>query len=396
VLTPAHTLGDFLPPQSAVSPRAPADGLAWLPRDPVWRERSTGAPLAVMGDAPLLCHASVARPEALDLMAKAGLALPTRLFTYAGEEQFVEQLHALAGEGSRISVSHPEPHPALADEHYVCPMPLLRRLQDKGNLAELVPAAALPERRVVSPAELAGLLAAGAIETPIVLKAADPLGSGGGLDVRVCLAPGELEAAVRELCAAGRVVLERFYGFRRTFCLNYGIGEGGITYLGAAEQICDARGKYAGSWLDAEAGPGADLVEPGLETARAGRALGYRGILGVDAGRAESGRPVLFDPNFRLNACTGQVLLARSIASDWGRACTRLRSGVVFRGGFGEMVAALHRQVAARSLVPLVVFDGSAMLRPPPHPSCSLLLTGDDRADVERRLAALRREGFSA
>jgi hypothetical protein len=116
----------------------------------------------------------------------------------------------------------------------------------------------------------------------------------------------------------------------------------------------------------------------------------------VDAGRAESGRPVLFDPNFRLNACTAQVLLARSVAADWGRACTRLRSGLVFRGGFSEMVAALQRQVAARSLVPLVVFDGNALRHPPPHPSCSLLLTGDDRADVERRLAALRREGFSA
>jgi hypothetical protein len=396
VLTPAHTLGDFLPPKSAVSPRAPADGLAWLPRDPVWRERATGAPLAVTGDAPLLCHEGVARPAALDLMAKAGLALPARLLTYAREEEFAEQLHGLAAEGRRVYVSHPEPRPALAGEHYVCPMPLLGRLQDKGNLAELVPAAGLPERRVVAPAELRGLLAAGAIETPIVLKAAAPLGSGGGLDVRVCLAPGELEVAVGELCAAERVVLERFYRFGRSFCLNYGIGGAGITYLGAAEQICDARGAYAGNWLDAQVGPGADLVELGLETARAGRALGYRGILGVDAGRAESGRPVLFDPNFRLNACTAQVLLARSVAADWGRACTRLRSGLVFRGGFSEMVAALQRQVAARSLVPLVVFDGNALRHPPPHPSCSLLLTGDDRADVERRLAALRREGFSA
>lgn len=396
MLTPEYTLGDFLPAATAFSPRAPADGLDWLPRDPAWRERATGSQLAVAGDTPLVCHEGVARPEALDLMAKAGLVLPTRLQTYASDAEFVEQLHGLAAEGLRLAVCYPEPRPVLAGERYLCPMPLLRRLQDKGNLADFLPAEALPDRRVVAVAEFRRLLEDGRLRTPLVIKAAAPLGSGGGLDVRVCLVQRDLVAARRELGAAEYLVLERFYRFRRTFCFNYGIGSEGVSYLGAAEQICDARGTYGGNWLDAESRPDAGLVELGRQAARAGQALGYRGIFGVDAGLDESGRPILFDPNFRVNGCTAQVLLAQSVAASWGRLCTRLRNGLVFRGPFPGMLEALHRGVASRAVVPLTMFDASGVLEPPAHPSCSLLLAGDDRDEVERHAAALRLEGFAA
>jgi len=393
MLAPAHTLRDFLPPKSAISIRAPVDGLDWLPRDAVWLERYTGVPLPVAGDIPVVCHEAVVRPEALDLMAKAGLALPDRLVTYASQSDFEERLRELAAEDHRVYLSHPEPNPILAPDRYVVPMPVMRRLHDKAHLADIVPAEALPDRRILSADEFGRLVEDGGLRTPIVVKASAPLGSGAGIDVRICETPEELAPARQELAAAERLVVERRYHFRRTVCLNYGIGSDGVSYLGAAEQICDSRGAYSGNWLGVADRPEAELVESGRQVADAGRALGYRGILGVDAGLNEEGRPVLFDANFRINGCTTQVLLSESIATTWSRPCSR-NLNALFRGDFADMIEALHRGVASRSLVPLMVFDASALPDSPPHPRCMLLIAGDSREDVGRRLEELRGEGF--
>lgn len=394
MLTPSHTLAEFLPPDGALSLRAPLDGLDWLPDDPVWVERVTGGPLAVAGDAPVLCHEGVARPEALELLAKMGLPVPGRLVTYADEASYRTGLRELAAEGRRLTISHPEPHPILPPDRYVVPMPVLRRLHDKGRLAEVVPREALPERRTVSSAEFARRVEAGSLDTPIVVKVASSLGSGAGIDVRICRAPRDLRRAQRELGGAERLVLERLYRFRRTFCLNYGIGPESVAYLGAGEQVCDASGGYGGNWLESDVQPEAELVEHGRGVAEAGRVAGYRGILGVDGGICETGRAILFDANFRMNGCTSQVLLATSIAAAWSRPCTRIRPGVTFAGDFAGMIEVLHRRVEARSVVPLILLDGSALAIPAPHPTCNLLIAGDSREDVERRIGELRGDGF--
>jgi hypothetical protein len=66
----------------------------------------------------------------------------------------------------------------------------------------------------------------------------------------------------------------------------------------------------------------------------------------------------------------------------------------LFRGDFAGMIEALHRGVASRSLVPLMVFDASALPDSPPHPRCMLLIAGDSREDVGRRLEELQGEGL--
>jgi hypothetical protein len=60
-----------------------------------------------------------------------------------------------------------------------------------------------------------------------------------------------------------------------------------------------------------------------VRAGEAARRMGYRGIAGLDIGLRNDGRLVVFDPNFRANSSTAQLLFHDSAVARTGHSVTR-------------------------------------------------------------------------
>jgi hypothetical protein len=392
MLTQAMTLAELWPEGSVIVQRAADDSLDWLPQGPAWRERSSAVPLLLGGNLPIICHEAGATPAGLALLRDCGFRLPSEIITYRSFEHMRELVVEQIDHGRRIGITYSSREPLAPAEAHVNDPETIAYLNDKANLAELLPPDSFPERCVVSASEVP--VAVRAFDAwPLVLKVASRLGTGAGADVVICRAPEDVEPARRALAAAERLVVEAFVEFARTWCLCFGIGAESISYHGAAEQICDQRGAYLGNWCRGD-DPGPDAIAWAWHAARAGQDRGYRGFFGVDAGLSEGGRTYLFDLNYRNNGSTPQVLLRDSIARAWGAAVTRSCFGVVFNGTYNELIDQLASFFSRREVVPLLTFDASQLEIEDSRPVCNLLVAGRDPAAVDANTAALREAGF--
>lgn len=388
------TLGELWPAKAMLAARADDDSLGWLPQAPGWSDRSSAGPVCYAGSAAIVCHEGGVTPAALQLLASVGFRLPDEIIPY---HDFAQMRRLVADQvrcGRRIAISYPGRALLAPAEAYVTHPDTIADLNDKASLATLLPAGGAPERRIVATAELPRALRSHRRGLPVVLKASTPLGNGGGVDVAICRTEEELKAGCERMATAERVVIERFYEFDRTWCLHFAASERGVAYCGAARQICDDAGTYHGNWCERDGGPGEEAIALGRHAALAGRALGYRGFLGVDVGRTADGRWLAFDLNFRNNGSTLQVLLRDTIADAWGAVTTRVCHGVTFDGTFDEMVEQLWTFNRRRKLVPSLAFDSVRLGHADARPVCNVLLTGVSAEAVGGVVEELEEAGF--
>lgn len=398
MFTPPVTLADLWPPDAAVAIRPDDDAVDWLSPSLAWRERITAIPVPLAGGLPVVCHEAASTPAALQLLRHCGLPADAPVLRYATAEERRAHLARLAAGGRKIGAIYGARRAELPAEAHVNHPDTVAALNDKANLAELLPPDCLPTRAVVPGAGLAAALEARGGALPLVLKAASPLGSAGGLDVAICRTPDDLAPACGKLARAERVVIEEYCSFEATWCLHYAASDAGVSFVGATEQVCDAAGAYLGNWREEGSGPGGEAVELGWAAALAGWVRGYRGFVGIDAGRTPDGRWVAFDPNFRLNGSTLQALVGPTLAGAWGRPCSRMVNGVAFPGGFDRMLERLAAFHQRRELLPTLLFDGPrlGLANGDGSPACNLLVAGADRTAVGEVFRRLRDEGFRA
>jgi L-aspartate-L-methionine ligase len=387
-------MSDIWPQDAVIVVRPSDDSLDWLPQDPAWGDRASVTSLSFAGALPIVCHEAGVRPEALQLLQDCGLRLPTEVIPYRDPAHMACIVAGQIRAGRRIGVSYSSRRLLAPVEAYVNDPETVADLNDKANLADFLPAEAVPQRQVLAGDELPRVLHESNGHLPLVLKASSRLGSGGGYDVAICRSPGDLESARHKLAGAERVVVEAFYEFATTWCLHFAIRDSGVAYCGAAEQICDEGGIYHGNWCERTVAPAPAAIDFGRHAAKAGWSRGYRGFMGVDAGRTEEGPWLAFDLNFRNNGSTGQVLLSDSVAKEWGAACTRLCRGVRFNGTFAGMLDQLWCFHMRRRLIPLLTYDTEQLDTAESRPVCGVLLTGKDRAAVGRVVVELRGAGF--
>jgi hypothetical protein len=379
--------------EGAVYVRRPAPSAArWLPKEPGVLDFLSGGQTAIAGPMPVVAAAATATPEVLRLLASTGLPLSPDVRTYRTVPEYLALLRALGARGLRLALQTQHAASEVDPAHCVVDPEVARDLNDKGRLAELVPAALVPPRRVLPPALVprgADLVSGG---RPVVLKAANRQASGAGVSVRVCRTAAEADAARAEMAEEPGVVVEEWLDLERSACVHAVVRrDGTVEPLGVAEQVCDDRGGYHGNRLDAEADA---LVPPGLLEAvlgvvARGAAHGYRGFAGVDVAFPRGGPPVVLDLNFRMNGSTPAALLRASLEADGPRA-VRSRT-LVGDGGFPDLLATVRAGTERGTLVPLALYDP----RESPEggrPRAAVLLVGRSRAEVEdeeRRLASL-------
>jgi len=389
-LQPTLTFADIFGTELLYSPRASPNACTWLPRDAAVLDMLTGNQLTILGTMPVLCAAGVSSPEALGLLHDAGFQVPAAPYRYRDGTDYLGLVSDLSESGRRIVVQHVHPITELAPDACWVPPAILSFLNNKGSLAELVDAPYRPARVIVATDRLMAALSPA--DFPVVVKAVTDESTGGGIDVLICGTADELDRAAVYFGACANVVVEDFIKIRRNLCLNYGVTVAGrITYLGCAEQVSDAQGRYHGNWIDAESEAPAVAVEAGVRVVRAGLDRGYWGCVGVDMAVKEDGRVVVFDMNFRLNGSTAALLLAESVRSSLGQPVIRLRSWRG-KGTYREMLRAAYIAMGKGLLLPLNSYDPVAGRQPHAPPRMAGLIVGGSRAEVKERegeLAAL-------
>jgi hypothetical protein len=390
-LAPAITLEKvFGPGVVYVSRRSPSLP-GWGNAAPGYSDFLTGNQLAAAGRMRYVVSAGVVTAPALALLEDAGLPVGADLHVYRSSADYVDLLRRLAARGLRLATQRPHTAQEVPPAASLVPSDLLRDLNDKGRMSELVPEAWLPRRRIVPVSGLPparDLLSSG---RPVVLKAATPLPSGGGFGVWVCRTPADFEAARSALSRERLVVIEEFLRIRRSVCVHAVVLPDGRALLaGAAEEVCGPGGRWLGNWLDPEADElPARVPVVVLQIAQAAAVRGYRGIAGVDVALLEEGPPRILDLNFRANGSTVAAWLRAALAKERGSGSLRLRGWACERG-FEEMLGIARRAVERGSLVPLCLYDPSAGGEGG-LPRLHGILAGPSRDAVreeERRLAA--------
>jgi len=392
-LVPSPTLAEVFGPGVAYVPRRSPNLVGWSPTGVGQIDFLTGLQVSLAGGMPYVACAATVTAQALELCAEAGLPLDAELHTYRAVGEYLPLLSELMRGGYRLATQrvHPESevHPESA-----CPHPaLLRHLNDKGTMTDLVSGDWLPVRRVLPVAELPEASALLANDRPVVLKASTGSPSGGGNGVWICRTASEVKAARAALSSGERVVIEEHLDIAASICIHGVVyPDGSTALLGAAEEIT-ANGRWLGNWHDA---PGDDIPETVVAVVRdivaeASR-RGYRGITGIDVARLTDGTWRVLDLNFRVNGSTAGAWLRDAIERTRGRRVLRGRTWTC-AAGFEALIRVARGAVQRGTLIPNGFYDPAA---------CEMgglarvggLLIGDSRAEIEEEIRRLQREGL--
>jgi hypothetical protein len=395
MLMPVLTLEDFAalhPPDTAFVPCSSLKE-AGLVVEEEWRMESiTGTMLTCLGRMPALLHRNAATDAALDFFRLAGIEPPSRLETYASDEEATKLASRLAARGLRFATIYPQIESIRALGACLITPELYGWLNDKTNLEFLCPAPYLPKREIHSRAAATRLTASG-LDFPFYVKGAVAGANGSGNDVRLCTGEGEFRAALawfRDATGYQALIIEQAIPFTATWCLNFAILDGSIRWIGGAEQLFDSPGKQSGNCIDPQTPPPARAIDMGLEICEAAQAKGYRGIAGFDMCVDAEGGIYFFDLNFRQAACTCLILLHRALEDPTRVSMT---CNITVPGHLPDALARLEDLARAQSFIPVRLYDGSACTLGEAPSVVTGFVRGHDRdaaqalvKDVESRL----------
>jgi hypothetical protein len=388
-LRPALDPGGVFPPDAALMPRTDLAGTRLLDFEPVHLDSVTSHWTGLLGERPAVRHRAGAGPEARSLYRRAGMQVREETWLYETQEEAEAIADRLIARGARLFWPYPTRAGRFPDAAQLVPPPLWRRLNAKERLGELAPAESLPRRRVLSHEELAGLVP----EEPLFLKAAGDTPTGMGYAVRYCPDPAAFDAA-RAWFAARRadvpaVIAEEVVPVEACWCAGIAVFETETRCFGGAEQLFSAPGVQSGSLVDPERA----FPEAGRALAReigeAARRLGFRGIGGLDIGRTRDGRLLVFDPNFRFNSSSAQLLFHDSAAARAGLA-TSLSFDATLRGPFAALAARLEAPIGEAWFVPLRLWNGEEHPLAEGQHQVTGMILGRDRSEAEAASRALR------
>jgi len=388
-LAPAIDPAWAYPPDAALMPRTDLASVRLLDFEPVHLDTVSSNFAGLVGELPAVRHRAGAGPEVFAVYERAGIRIREETWIYRTQDEAEAIAERLVARGARLFWPYPLRAGRFPDSAQLVPPALWRRLNAKERLAELAPAESLPRRRVLSHEELARLEPDG----PLYLKAAGDCPTGMGYAVRHCPDRAAFDAArawfgERRADVPG-VIVEESVDVECCWCAGIAVGETETRCFGGAEQVFSAPGVQEGSAIDPERA----FPEQGRALARAigeaARRLGFRGIAGLDIGRARDGRVLVFDPNFRFNSSSAQLLFHPAAAARAGLG-TSLSFDEKLGGSFAELAARLEAPIGEAWFVPLRLWNGAEHPLSEGRHRVSGMVLGRDRADAAGACARLR------
>jgi hypothetical protein len=356
-------------------PRAHDATSEWLPGDACALDGLTGGQLVIAGDMPVVCSNGFNTRAAVDLLALAGLKpARTRVHFRSGGAVAALDDATAADPTSKLVFQHAFPPEAAHSTRAWIDPSLLRYLNNKASLGDLIQPEHLPERRVV---DRAHFFESEPEALPLVLKAVSDHSSAGGSGIMICRGEADLRSARHVFARCERIVAEALLDIIRNPCLHFAVmPQGDVRYLGFADQDISSAGKYVGNSVEVDSTLPQSVVDAAGEAVRRAATIGYYGFAGVDVALTRDERTYVLDLNFRLNASTASVLLASSISKQWGAAMMRLRK-FGGQGSAEEMARRLAPFVTSGRLVPLSLFDAAEAGYAGKPPFVHALVIGD-------------------
>ena len=361
-LAPCIPLSDLFPARTALCLKADTHTMRWVHYDDLRIDAASGSFLSIRGAAPVVCHENTATPSILKLQRRAGLQPTGELLIYRNMEEAAMRAAKLGASGYRFAYTYPPSHVLLERCEPLMPVSLFDWLNDKSNIDRLCDPDWLPPHVLLAPEcldELTTLFPG----QGIFVKLCHPGVNGGGMDVLYC-ADERARSEVRQWVdsrPAGwtGVRVEQELDLRASWCCNVAVTSSGERYLGAATQLFSAPGKQSGSLIDPSSQPGSETCEVALRIARIARGMGFVGMCGLDIGETPDGRPCVFDLNFRLAACSEQVLLHDSATSRVG-ARVSLSWRTAIPAPLDRVMEHLEPLVAVGRFIPFRMYERTA------------------------------------
>jgi hypothetical protein len=386
-LEPAIDPHRVYPPGTALMPRTDLAAVRLLDFQPIQLDTVTSHWAGLLGERPAVRHRAGAGSEVFAVYRRAGIGISEETRTYRTAEEAEAIADGLVVEGARLFWPYPPRAGRFPDAAHLVPPALWRRINAKENLAELAPAGSLPRRSVLSHEALARLDPEG----PIFLKAGGDQPTGMGYAVRYCADRAAFDAArswfAEQRADVPAVIVEEALDVEVCWCAGIAVLEAETLCFGGAEQVFSAPGVQSGSVIDPEcAFPDAGRA---LATAvgDAARRLGFRGIAGLDIGRARDGRLLVFDPNFRFNSSSAQLLFHPRAAARAGLPVS-LSFDLMLAGPFAELASRLAAPIDEAWFVPLRLWNGEEHPLAEGRHQVTGMVLGRDRREAE---AASRR-----
>jgi hypothetical protein len=313
--------------------------------------------MGLFGSRSAIRHEAGTGPEVLEIYRRAGMRVTEHMLPYRARHQAEALADELIAAGKRIVWPYPPPAGRFPEGSHLVSPATYRYLNAKENMSAIVPAEHLPERQILSHHQLAKFEPTG----PVFLKASGDAATGWGFAVHLCQDQVSFEAARRWFNtyrdSVPAVIVEQYIDVSHCWCAGIAVGRAGTVCFGGAEQLFEAPGKQSGTLID----PDAAFPPAGMALAEAigeaARQRGFQGIAGLDIGLAADGNLVVFDPNFRINSSTSQLLFHQGAATRVGLPVSR--SFQVFVGGpFKEVSARLEAPIEEGWFVPTRIFNG--------------------------------------
>lgn len=349
----------------------------------------TNVLLGLLNGMPTVRHICGVTDEGLGVLERAGLHVDEDMRTFETATQAKCRTKELIEEGYKLAWPYPLPVATYPAKAQLVSRDLWRRLNNKKNLADIVAAKHLPDRRIV----LLDDPAAFRFDGPVFLKSGTAEATGIGYAVRYCTNEAEFLAAVDSLKALGDasdVIVENDMDVVSCWCVSLVLSDTSVRYAGAAEQLFDRPGHQSGSIINpANPFPKA-AIALAKDVGEAARALGFRGVAGLDIGLTTQGRLIVFDPNFRIQGSTAQVMLHGPATRRSGLAVSQAAS---FNSSLNirQLARALSGPIDDGWYVPIRLIDGARHPEPPSNSTLTGFVLGKTPAGAARRRAEIEK-----
>ncbi len=361
-LTPTFTYAELFPAGSVLAPKTGLAQMRWVDFSEFRVDYATGAPLPVLGEMTLICHRNMLTPAIRAFYQSAGIRLRGTHRVYSTHAEAMQLARDCQMQGSRLAYLYSLPDEIVNGDRLVVAARLYDWLNDKANINLLCESRHLPEHVLLAPDERAAI-ADVLPQRAIFVKVCHPGVSGGGTDVRFCPDQASRQSALVWLATRpsgwSAIRVEEAVEVRESWCLNLAVSENGdVRYLGAAAQLFSSPAMQSGSRIDPQNQPAAATIALATEIARKAAALDFVGVAGFDMGETRDGKALVFDLNFRLAACTPQILLHESathriggkISQTWGRQLP---------GPLAPALAALEQFARSGQFVPMRFYEST-------------------------------------
>lgn len=358
-VVPSATLSELYPAGTVFAARSSLELTRWVHNDKFRLDTASGFPMSILGEMPLICHQQVNTADIRAFFLLAGIRLTAPFISYKTADEAMDAARHFLSRGYRLAYYYP-PLPGIdSDNILVVPIDLYNRLNDKANLDSLCDKHYLPPCHLYPPGNFDKAVA----EMPdqaVYFKACFAGASGAGTDVRYCPDMASRKEVIEWFSerTSGLTALrmETDVNVQPCWCLNLAITETGVRYLGAATQLFSSPGLQYGNRIDPDELPDDEIISIALAIGETARQQGYLGIAGFDIGTDANDRPYVFDLNFRMTACTTQILMHDAATR---RINSRISQSLALkiRGPLAPALERLAGFVERGNLVPLRLYE---------------------------------------